>query len=93
MMRIHQPGYAKCTNTGLLLLLLGCRRVVFVSRTVDQMNYYATRTPVMPTNALWVVEDNAANAAPATSGAALARRFTSWPPPGFVPHVVVYPRW
>eukprot|EP00775_Hariotina_reticulata_P010105 gene10105-10261_t len=48
-----------------------------------------------PTNAIWVNEDNInVNwATPITTGAAAARQFVSWPPPGFIPHILVFPRW
>jgi hypothetical protein len=32
-------------------------------------------------------------ATPITTGAAATRQFVSWPPPGFIPHILVFPRW
>ncbi len=39
-------------------------------------------------NAIWVFDGNFGGPRPATREA-----FVAWPPPGFVPHAVVYPRW
>lgn len=39
-------------------------------------------------NALWVFDDNLWGPRPATREA-----FVAWPPPGYVPYQVIYPRW
>lgn len=39
-------------------------------------------------NALWVFDDNLWGPRPATR-----EEFVAWPPPGYVPYQVVYPRW
>ena len=39
-------------------------------------------------NALWVFDDNIWGPRPATR-----EEFVAWPPPGYVPYQVVYPRW
>lgn len=39
-------------------------------------------------NALWVFDSNLWGPRPATR-----EEFVAWPPPGYVPHQVVYPRW
>jgi hypothetical protein len=41
-----------------------------------------------PANALWVFDDYFYEPRPATR-----ESFVAWPPPGFVPHQLVYPRW
>lgn len=43
---------------------------------------------VFPTNALWVVDTSMRDPRPSTRDG-----FVAWPPPGFVPYSVVYPRW
>ena len=40
------------------------------------------------TNALWVIGDNFSTPRPETRD-----EFVAWPPPGFVPYQIVYPRW
>lgn len=42
----------------------------------------------MPASAVWVVDGNLFGPRPAVRDA-----FVSWPPPGFVPYPVVFPRW
>jgi hypothetical protein len=39
-------------------------------------------------NALWVLDENVAGPRPATRDG-----FVAWPPPGYVPYQVAYPRW
>jgi hypothetical protein len=41
-----------------------------------------------PSNALWVFDENLWNPRPETREA-----FVAWPPPGYVPYQVVFPRW
>jgi len=41
-----------------------------------------------PTNALWIIDSHYSNLRPATRDV-----FVAWPPPGYVPYPVVYPRW
>ncbi|MFN8496046.1 MAG: CAP domain-containing protein [Caldilineaceae bacterium] len=41
-----------------------------------------------PANALWVFDDHIFDPTPATRDG-----FVAWPPPGFVPNAVIYPRW
>jgi len=49
----------------------------------------ASGTNYPAANAVWVVDDaNYWGPRPATRNA-----FVSWPPPGYVPYPVVYPRW
>ncbi len=43
---------------------------------------------IPPANALWVVDGNLRGPRPVTR-----EPFVAWPPPGFVPYPVVYPRW
>ncbi|MBX2997358.1 MAG: CAP domain-containing protein [Caldilineaceae bacterium] len=43
---------------------------------------------VFPTNALWVVDASMRAPRPETRDG-----FVAWPPPGYVPYTVVYPRW
>lgn len=43
---------------------------------------------IFPTNALWVVDGSIRNPRPSTRDG-----FVAWPPPGYVPYTVVYPRW
>jgi hypothetical protein len=43
---------------------------------------------IFPTNALWVVDATMRDPRPATRDG-----FVAWPPPGYVPYTVVYPRW
>lgn len=45
-------------------------------------------SPHLAANALWVFDSNFGGARPATR-----TPFTAWPPPGYVPYAVVYPRW
>jgi len=42
----------------------------------------------LPANALWVIDSNYSTPRPDTR-----EEFVAWPPPGYVPHQVVYPRW
>ncbi|KAF8064646.1 PRMT5 [Scenedesmus sp. PABB004] len=46
----------------------------------------------VPAHALWVVEDGSAGGPPAPGGRA-GLAFTAWPPPGYVPYPLVFPRW
>lgn len=39
-------------------------------------------------NALWVMDSNLSGSRPATR-----EEYVAWPPPGYVPYQVVYPRW
>src|SRR5690606_16792170 len=41
-----------------------------------------------PANALWVVDKSVHDPRPQTR-----EPFVAWPPPGYVPYRVVYPRW
>lgn len=41
-----------------------------------------------PTNALWIIDSHYSNLRPATRDV-----YVAWPPPGYVPYPVVYPRW
>ena len=41
-----------------------------------------------PSNSLWVFDDNLWGPRPSTR-----EEFVAWPPPGYVPYQVVYPRW
>lgn len=43
---------------------------------------------IAPANALWVVDSSMREPRPATRDG-----FVAWPPPGYVPYTVVYPRW
>jgi hypothetical protein len=43
---------------------------------------------IFPTNALWVVDSSIRDPRPSTRDG-----FVAWPPPGYVPYTVVYPRW
>lgn len=43
---------------------------------------------ISPSNALWVMDDNYWNPRPETRD-----YYVAWPPPGYVPYQVVYPRW
>jgi hypothetical protein len=43
---------------------------------------------IFPTNALWVVDGSIRDPRPSTRDG-----FVAWPPPGYVPYTVVYPRW
>ncbi|HNQ87290.1 MAG TPA: CAP domain-containing protein [Verrucomicrobiota bacterium] len=42
----------------------------------------------MPANVLWIFDGRYGTARPATR-----EPFVAWPPPGFVPYPIVYPRW
>lgn len=42
----------------------------------------------LPANALWVIDPNFGQTRPATR-----EEFVAWPPPGYVPHPLVFPRW
>ncbi|MCC5804763.1 MAG: hypothetical protein JJU00_00420 [Opitutales bacterium] len=42
----------------------------------------------LPANVLWVLDGNTTAPYPA-----LRDNFVAWPPPGYVPHTLVYPRW
>lgn len=44
--------------------------------------------PAWSANALWVFDEHIGDTRPATR-----ERYVAWPPPGYVPYQVVYPRW
>lgn len=44
--------------------------------------------PYRSANALWVLDDHVWDARPPTRDS-----FVAWPPPGYVPYQIVYPRW
>ena len=44
--------------------------------------------PYKSANALWVIDDSPVSPRPATRDP-----FVAWPPPGYVPYQVTYPRW
>jgi uncharacterized protein YkwD len=72
---------------------VGHRRWILYPQTQMMGTGDVERTPASPSsypyaNALWVFDGNYGAARPGTRN-----EFVAWPPPGFVPYQMIYPRW
>ncbi len=65
----------------------GHRRWILYPQT-QQMGTGDLPNPGVSANALWVFDSNIWNPRPVTREA-----YVAWPPPGYIPYQVVYPRW
>lgn len=81
---IADPG----TNNG----AVGHRRWIFYPQTqymgTGDLPPDVTNYTIWSSNALWVIDENIWGPRPATRD-----NYVAWPPPGYVPYQVVYPRW
>ncbi len=78
---IHDPG----NDNG----FAGHRRWIFYPQTQNMgTGDVPVNTGNAPANSLWVIDANFGGPRPSTR-----EEFVAWPPPGYVPYQVVYPRW